>query len=418
MAQTLVQGLESGTASPRRRPGVRPAVAAAHRWTSIVVAGFLIVIMTSGVPLLFGSEIFRVSNPEIYQATSSDSPLTPQQALEVVNEAHPEFVAGNVIDDEGVYLVTDSRLNQVYGVDAGSGEITGEGSYYGGFPGLMENLHAFGLSSPRFPGYVPWLGEPIPTLGVDSLEGTTRGVAIVGVVGILAVLLVISGVYLWWPGLRRIGSGFRIRRSSARYVRHREVHKVVGIISVPFMLMWAFTGAAAQFPQLQQGLMTITGGEPDQLRRVSWDFASVPGAETIGLDEARAAALTVVPGDISNHTLPDPEDPAAAYLFEISGAGGVDPYDNAILHGNDWVYVDKYDPSHTKVVYSGDGVPVQNRFYEEAVYPSHFGWYVPTWARVLWAVFGLAPAVLFTTGLISWGIRARKRRARRARATA
>ena len=415
MAQTLVQRRDSGTPTPRRPSGFRPALAAAHRWTSLVVAGFLVVIMASGVPLLFGSESFRAGNPEIYQATPTQNPLTPEQALEIVQEAHPEFAAGNVIDDGGVYLVTDPRLNQVYGVDAGSGEITGEGSYYGGFQGLMENLHAFGLSSPRFPGYVPWLAEPIPTLGFESLEGTTRGVAIVGVVGILAVLLVLSGVYLWWPGLRRIGSGFRMRRSSARYVRHRELHKVVGIISVPFLLMWAFTGAAAQFPQLQQGLMAVTGGEPDDLRRVSWDFESVPVAAVVGLDEARAAALAVVPGEISNHTLPDPEDPASAYLFEISGADGVDPYDEAILHGNDWVYVDKYDTAHTKVVYNGDGLPWQNRFYEEVVYPSHFGWYVPGWARIVWAVLGLAPAVLFTTGLISWSIRAGKRRARRAR---
>lgn len=416
MVQTLVQGRGSGGPTPRRPSRVRPTLAAAHRWTSLVVAGFLVVIMASGVPLLFGAESFRFRNPEIYQATPSDSPLTPQQALEIVQDAHPEFAAGNVIDDRGVYLVTDPRLNQIYGVDAGSGEITGEGSYYGGFQGFMENLHAFGLSSPRFPGYVPLLAEPIPTFGFESLEGTTYGVAIVGLVGIVALLLVLSGIYLWWPGLRRLGSGFRIRRSSARYVRHRELHKVVGIISVPFLLMWAFTGAAAQFPQLQQALVAVTGGDGDDLRRVSWDFASEPGDKVIGLDEARAAALAVNPGEISNHTLPDPEDPASAYLFEISGADGADPYDNTILHGNDWVYVDKYDAAHTKVVYNGEGVPWQNRFYEEAVYPSHFGWYLPGWARIVWAIFGLAPALLFTTGLISWSIRAGKRRARLARA--
>lgn len=417
MSRTVAEpSVETPTTRPRRPRGVRRHFAAAHRWTSLVVGGLLVLVMAAGVPLLWGGDTFRARYADLYQATPSANPLTPQQALEAVRQAHPEFAAGNVIDDRGIYLVTDPRLNQVYGVDPGTGEITGEGSYYGGFQGLMENLHAFGLSSPRYPGYVPWLAEPIPTFGVDSLEGTTIGSAVVGGLGFLLVLLALSGIYLWWPGIRRIVRGLQVRRGTVRYVRLRELHKVVGIISVPFLLMWGFTGAAAQFPQLQQGLVAVIGGEPDEMRRVSWDFTSVPGGPEIGLDEARAAALDVVPGEISNHTLPDPADPTSAYLFEISEEGHFDPYDDAILHGNDWIYVDKYDASRTKVVYTGNDVPWQNRFYEEVVYPSHFGWYVNGWVRILWAAFGLAPAVLMVTGLMTWWIRAAKRRQRTRRA--
>jgi uncharacterized iron-regulated membrane protein len=415
MAQSTASTADRTQAPPprRRRVSWRRRLAAAHRWTSLLSAGLLVVIMAAGVPLLWGAESFRARNPDIYQATPSINPLTPQQAFEVVQTAHPNFTPGNVISDRGVYVVTDAQLNKAYGVDAGTGDITGSGIYYGGFQGFMENLHAFGLSSPDYPGYVPVLATPIPTFGIESLEGTTLGMAVVGVIGIVLMLFALSGIVLWWPGMRRLATSLRIRRGKTRYVTQRELHKTIGILAAPFLLMWGLTGAAAQFPALQQGFLAVIGGDTDQVRRLNWDFTSKPnpGADDIGLDTARKAALRVIPGTISNHTLPDPADPTSAYLFEI--AESYDPYDNTMLSGNDWVYVDRYDPSRTKVVWSGHDAPWQNRLYEEVLYPSHFGWYVNGWVRMIWAAFGLAPAVLFTTGLVTWGIRARRRRHRR-----
>lgn len=421
MAQTAAEQMTATPDGPRparaKKPeGFRRGFAAGHRWTSIVVAGFLVVLMAAGVPLLWGAETFRANNSDIYQATATDSPLTAEQALDAVQRAHPDFVAGNVISDKGVYLVTDPRLNLVYGVDPGTGNITGSGHYYGGIQGFMENLHAFGLSSPRYPGYVPFMANEIPTFGVAQLEGTTYGVALVGMLGAALVLLALSGLYLWWPGIRRLGSAFRVRRGRARYVRHRELHKVVGIVALPFLLMWGFTGAAAQFPAIQQGWLAITGGDSGQVKRLNWEFASepTPGSEDIGLDAATEAALATVSGRVSNHTLPDPADPASAYLFEISEPD-YDPYNQTMLAGNDWVYVDKYDPTHVKVVWDGHDAPWQNRMYEEVIYPSHFGWYLNGWVRIIWAVFGLAPLLLLTTGVVSWTIRVRQRRRRRNR---
>ena len=398
-----------------RKQGLRIRLAAVHRWTSLVVSAFLVVLMAAGVPLLYGAESFRARNADMYQPTHSAHPITAQQALEVVRDAHPDFTAGNVVSDSGIYVVADQRLNLAYGVDPGTGKITGTGHYYGGFQGFVENLHAFGLSSPRYPGYVPFMATAMPSFGISALEGKTLGDSLIGLLGVALVLLALSGLYLWWPGLRRISSGFRFRRGKSRYITHRELHKVVGIVALPFLLMWGLTGAAAKYPAIEQGLLAVTGGDTGQVKALNWDFASEPadGATEIGLDEAAAAALTQVDGRISNHTLPDPSDPASAYLFEISEPDW-DPYDGTMLAGNDWVYVDKYDPTHTKVVWSGHDAPVQNRVYEELLYPSHFGWYMNGWVRLVWAVFGLAPLLLLTTGLTSWVIRHRRKRAREA----
>lgn len=417
-----------GDVSPRLKPSrkgrpqpVRRSIAAAHRWIALVVGLALLIIMACGVPLLWGAELFRAHNADLYQPTQTSTYLTAGDALAQIKATHPEFGAGSVIMDKGMYLVADSHLNLIYGVDPGSGRITGSGHYYGGFQGFMENLHAFGLSSPNYSGYVPFMAHTIPSFGVTQLEGVTFGSALVGILGLVLVLLALSGIFLWWPGIKNFASGFRVRWSTKNgYVRDRDLHKVAGIVAAPFLLMWGITGAAAQFPFIQQGLLAITGGhtDPANVKTLNWSFSSdssnAPSKHDIGVDAAARAALARVAGVISNATLPDPSDPASAYLFEISQPSG-DPYSQTMLAGNGWVYVDQYNPDHVKVVWGGHGSTVQNTLYEQVVYPSHFGWYVNGYWRVIWAVFGLTPLLLAVTGISTWLVRTRKARAREAR---
>jgi uncharacterized iron-regulated membrane protein len=206
----------------------------------------------------------------------------------------------------------------------------------------------------------------------------------------------------------------------ANYVRYRELHKVLGIVSVPFLLVWGLTGAAANVPAIEQAFIAVTGGNtsPSQMRFLNGDFTSSragsPTGKYIGVAAATKAALAAVPGVIHDTTLPDPSDPTSAYSFEISESSW-DPYSHTILAGNGWVDVDAYNAKHVKVVWDGKDRATSNMLYEEFLYPSHFGWYVNGWWRIIWGVFGIMPLVLTLTGIITWWIRAAKRRNRRAR---
>ncbi|MFF2509485.1 PepSY-associated TM helix domain-containing protein [Streptomyces sp. NPDC058067] len=410
----------SGPIRRGRPEPVRRTLATIHRWVALVVGSLLLVQMTCGVPLLFGAELFRTHNADLYQPTYTSAALTAGQAVSVVHKAHPGFVPGSVTRDEGMWLVADAHLNLIYGVDPGSGRITGSGHFYGGFQGLMENIHAFGLSSPNYPGYVPFMAHTVPSFGVAQLEGVTYGSALVGILGVVLLLLALSGIVLWWPGIKRLASGFRVRAGKSRYVRDRELHKVVGIVAIPFLLMWGLTGAAAQFPFIQQAFLVVTGGNTGHadVKSLNWAFSSdrtsSPTGADIGIDTASKAALATVAGTIHNTSLPDPADPTSAYLFEISQPSG-DPYSETMLAGNGWVYVDRYDAGHVKVVWGGHGSTTANTFYEQVVYPSHFGWYVSGGWRLIWAAFGLSPLLLAVTGISTWLVRTRKRRARQAR---
>jgi uncharacterized iron-regulated membrane protein len=419
-APTPQEKLEPKVRLGRRPEPVRRSFAAVHRWAALVIGSLLLVQMACGVPLLWGAELFRADNSALYQHTDTGHTISASEAVASVRSAYPNFTIKNVIPDKGIYLVSDPDLNKVYGVDSSSGRITGSGHYYGGFQGLMENIHAFGLSSPSYPGYLPVMAKTIPSFGIQQLDGVTYGNALVGLLGLSLIFLALSGIYLWWPGIRRIAVGFRVRMSKANYVRYRELHQVVGIVSIPFLLIWGLTGAAAEFPSIQQALLTVTGGNPDssQVKSLNWDFASdragSPTGKDIGIDAATSAALAAVPGVVHNTSLPDPSDPTSAYTFEISEPSW-DPYKHTMLAGNGWVYVDAYNAKNVKIVWDGQGSSASNTLYEEVLYPSHFGWYVNGWWRIIWGVFGLMPLVLAMSGVTTWLIRAGKRRRRRMR---
>ena len=398
---------------------VRRSLTAAHRWASLVVGLLLVVVVASGVPLLWSGDYFRATNADLYQQTATADPLTPGEALESVKDRYPDVTLGWVIPDRGIYLVTDAAFKTVYGVDSGSGRITGTGEYYGGFMGLMWNLHASGLSDSTYPGHVPALGTPLPDVGVQELAGLPLGAFLVSMTGLWLLLLVVTGAIMWWPGVRRVAGAWRVRWKSGAYLRSRDLHKVVGATAIPFLLMWGITGAAMHFPSVQKAWLSVTGGNPAQIKRLNYDFSShpTPTAKDIGLDAAAAAALAVEPGRVTMSRVPDAADPSSAYLFDISQEGR-DPYSKALLTGNTYVYVDKYDSTRTKVVWNGEGDTASNTFYEQKMYPSHFGWYVGPWVRIVWAVFGLAPLVLAITGCLTWLTRIRKRRAQRSRVQA
>jgi hypothetical protein len=66
--------------------------------------------------------------------------------------------------------------------------------------GFMRNLHLCALSCEGYPAYIPFLAKPAPVLGNDEL---TIGGLILAATGPILIFVGVSGIVLWWPGVRR-----------------------------------------------------------------------------------------------------------------------------------------------------------------------------------------------------------------------
>ena len=57
---------------------------------------------------------------------------------------------------------------------------------------------------------------------------------------------------MWWPGIKRLARGLRVRRRQGTYAFNYDLHNVVGLAAIPFLVMWGFTGAHFELKQVSE----------------------------------------------------------------------------------------------------------------------------------------------------------------------
>lgn len=157
-------------------------------------------------------------------------------ALDIVAASDPGFEVYSVTSVHGIYRVYGPAFETWVSVDPGTGEILGSsGDVNGALSTALEflaNLHDCWLSCENLPGQVAWFTAEVP-----GLPAITWGALILGVSGLLLLFLALSGSWLWWPGIKRLATGFRVGRGKGRYARDVDLHRVLGMIALPFLLM-------------------------------------------------------------------------------------------------------------------------------------------------------------------------------------
>ena len=79
--------------------------------------------------------------------------------------------------------------------------------------------------------------------------------------GILLFLIVLAGVVLWWP--RKWKAAFQLRFRQSGLIFWRDLHKQVGIVATPFLLLAIVTGVSLNFSEWvsQTASMVFGSGE-------------------------------------------------------------------------------------------------------------------------------------------------------------
>lgn len=396
----------------RRRGGrVKQLLIVTHRWTSLILGLVLVVVCTSGALLLYHTDIERWTNSEAYAATPTDDPMPVVDALAVVAAAEPDFEIGGVLSEHDVYRVYNPLFESWISVDPGTGDILGRSDDGGGAIhwtlDLMVNVHDCWLSCEGLPGYTPFFAAEVP-----GIAPVTWGALVLGVMGLLLLFLALSGVWLWWPSFKRFAHGVRVRWSKGRYARDFDLHQVLGMVSLPFLLMWAVTGAGYELPFVGSTYYAVTPGPaPEETLTLSEESDATTDITPAEAVEAAAAVLPegAVLTDIA---LPFPDDPTATYY--TYWAVGFDPWGHSDYPGDSGVAIDRHTGAAV-VDYSPPGQSVAADLWESWNYPTHAGVVVNPWWRLVWFVMGMVPLVLAITGMSTWlykrGVRKRRRRA-------
>lgn len=332
--------MSNGAAEPKAHYA---AVWRWHFYAGLYVAPFLMLLALSGLAILAKDPLERWQLGELLSNASAGPPISHQARLDAVRAAFPgarlvRYQPGrDASDSTRVTAESDGGPFSVF-VDAGTGAIRGS----------VEDSRLAGEVAARVHG---------------TLLLGTLGDRLIEVAASLGILLLVSGLYLWFPGWNP--ARWPARQPGGWRATWRGFHRRTGALLAPALAFYLISGLSwtgVWGEQLVQGWATLGAAralpqgppshhaalEPGAVKVVPWGLEQAPlpspspqaaGHELASLDTAIAAARQAGIGDrfwvglpseaagvftvaqtAMNGDVTDPREELLVYLDQHTGA--------------------------------------------------------------------------------------------------
>ena len=223
-----------------------------HLWLSVPFGIIITLICFSGAMLVFEKEVSEAANPELYTTTPNGRKALPVGEIATrVAQTLPDSVEVTGVtvssDVERTWQVSLSkpRRASVY-VDQYSGEIKGKAER-GAFFSVMFRLHRWLLDSMK-PG-----------------GGVSVGKMVVGISTLMFVVILITGIIVWWPrSIRALKQSLKISVNKGWRRFWHGLHVAGGMYALIFLLAMALTGLTWSFSWYRAGFYKVFGAELPQ----------------------------------------------------------------------------------------------------------------------------------------------------------
>jgi uncharacterized iron-regulated membrane protein len=101
----------------------------------------------------------------------------------------------------------------------------------------------------------------------DNLLAGRTGRVVNGIGGALFGVLIVTGAWLWWPGIRHAWRSMKVGKPEASRRFLWQLHSVLGIWSLALLLVWALTAVYFAFPEPFEGTIDYFDADPNDLVR-------------------------------------------------------------------------------------------------------------------------------------------------------
>jgi uncharacterized iron-regulated membrane protein len=349
-----------------------------HRYVGIVLGLVVCIIALTGTLLSFNHEIDRAINPALMTVAPQAKMLPVEQLVAAAQKTHTDYKPSYFEPSkqpEDSYKVRlskeiseEEQLSMDVFVDPYTGNILGERKDEASLMGFVYKLHY-------------------------ELAAGKWGSKIISITALAWIVIGISGLLIW-PSWKRLKQGFQVRKSRWLLANY-DYHKVLGIVSAVFILVLGVSGSIFQFHDQVEPAVTAITNSPE-----APEFKSTqPSKDSPRLTYAQIFqnAEKAVPNAITTW-VSYPDAPDAAIEVDRKQPGDINQW------GNHWVMLDQYSGKVLGITeHDGVGSTPLETF-------NNFNWNIHTgiWGgiptRILLSVFGLAPVILFITGVvIFWG---------------
>ncbi|MCC7425191.1 MAG: PepSY domain-containing protein [Planctomycetaceae bacterium] len=343
-----------------------------HFYAGVLVGPVLFVVAVTGALYIFKDELERVIHADMMFVTPQTEALPMDRQMTLVAEAFPDWRVDTVEVESDPTRATSIRIRdrasqsqRVY-VNPHTGKIQGalgEDSFFR----VVLSIHR------------------------RLFIGTT-GRIVVECVTCWTIILLVTGLYLWFPRRREKLKGVLLPRLQAkRYTVLRDLHAISGALLMPVALTMVGTGLLYTWGwgSLYQYASAASEGETG--KRPS---TSAPNAPRLSMDRAIAIARERAPDasliDVQIPTAPHAPLVARARIGERAG-----PRNRVVL---------TLDRSTGEVLAmkTSDQFPLLGWWRSKWNYPLHVGSVLGTTTKVLWLLACLVLAMLPVFGFWMW----------------
>lgn len=354
----------------------RRALFQVHLWVGVILCVYLLVVGVSGSLLVFRSNLEPLSHTRLLRSSAPNGrpPLDFIGAMKLAQQTYPGqplsllYLPATAGDNIQVNVVLQEGHELSLFIDPYTRQIVG----------TLDSGRSW------------WVG--LRQLHIKLLAGRT-GSILNGIGSIFLLVLCVTGMVIWWPGLKQWTRGLRVNfRLSWKRINY-DLHSAIGFWTLLILSMWAVTGIyliwAAPIQSFVGRYSSVTSMNPPDFRvpaRGGRPWANVNGMihqAKLACPHARfsgaffpnaytnALTLLMAPAEPGNHTPPD-----FVFFNPVTGK------QVAIWHRQvplTW---------GTRVL--------------RLMRPLHFGTDWGMTVKIVWALLGLAIPLLTLTGLLMY----------------
>ena len=225
-----------------------------HLWLSVPVGLIITVICLTGAALVFERDITESLNPEIYKVTytEGDTPLPPSELVASIRRQVPDSLKLLSLqlpgERDAVCMATFKGTGKrSLSVNPYTGEVNGWTKSYPFFQ-TMRQMHR-------------WLMDPPPVKGVKTV-----GKVVVGVTTIIMMVILVSGLVIWWPRTRKaLKNRLSVSCNKGWWRFWYDSHVSLGFYATLLLLVMGLTGLPQTFQwyrTLAYGLFGVSTARP------------------------------------------------------------------------------------------------------------------------------------------------------------
>jgi uncharacterized iron-regulated membrane protein len=343
-----------------------------HKWTSIVCTAFLLMFCLTGLPLIFHHEIDELTRAPVLAENVPDGRASLDEIGRKAVAEHPGM--------QMMFLSWDEERPLVHAVVAPSMQASEDEVKIVPFDTRDGRLVQ---APPPDEGVMAFLLE----LHAHLLLGIP-GQLFLGLVGVVFLVALVSGVVVYAPFMRKLPFG-TVRKDRSARVKWLDTHNMVGIVTLGWVAVVGLTGFI-----ITMTLPITLVWQNDQLAEMAAPYKDMtPPKELVSVDAAVATVRAAVPdADVSFVAWPGSQF-STNHHYMIALRGDT-PLTERLINP---AMVDAATGRLTDLR--------EMPWYVKALFlsvPLHYGDYGGLPLKIVWALLDIAAIIVLVTGLYLW----------------